>query len=76
MNFRPQTEASAVSAPEPEETPVQKETLKLKSKPAQVTHDDLFSAHDFDIKIDLELPLPGNYTILFQHAQTTSGRYC
>jgi hypothetical protein len=23
--------------------------------------DDLFSAHDFDIKIDLEVPLPSEY---------------
>lgn len=26
--------------------------------PAQKKSEDLFSAHDFDIKIDLEVPLP------------------
>ncbi|CAG9864528.1 unnamed protein product [Phyllotreta striolata] len=40
----------------PEATSVEKETKKV-SLPLQVTQDDLFSAHDFDIKIDLEVPL-------------------
>ncbi|XP_050502596.1 RNA polymerase-associated protein Rtf1 [Diabrotica virgifera virgifera] len=30
---------------------------KKSAQPAQVSQDDLFSAHDFDIKIDLEVPL-------------------
>ncbi|KAJ8924951.1 hypothetical protein NQ315_001116 [Exocentrus adspersus] len=41
------------------EVPVQKEAaVKKIVAPAQVSQDDLFSAHDFDIKIDLEVPLP------------------
>ncbi|XP_045464937.1 RNA polymerase-associated protein Rtf1 [Harmonia axyridis] len=68
MNFRPQTDTSSAPEPQPEETPVQKETPKPKSKPAQVTHDDLFSAHDFDIKIDLELPLPANPVMVMPKA--------
>lgn len=32
-------------------------------KPKQKTS-DLFSAHDFDIKIDLEVPLPSKYHIV------------
>lgn len=41
----------------------QEQTQQLKKqdeKQPQVTQEDLFSAHDFDIKIDLEVPLPGN----------------
>ncbi|CAH1105776.1 unnamed protein product [Psylliodes chrysocephalus] len=39
----------------PENLPVQES--KKAAQPTQVTQDDLFSAHDFDIKIDLEVPL-------------------
>lgn len=42
-----------MAAPEPKQTVQQTAT-----QPAQPTQDDLFSAHDFDIKIDLEVPLP------------------
>ncbi|KAG5874670.1 hypothetical protein JTB14_011757 [Gonioctena quinquepunctata] len=35
----------------------QPEVAKKAAPAAQVTQDDLFSAHDFDIKIDLEVPL-------------------
>lgn len=59
MNFKAATEEE----PEPEIiAPIQKPVEKIEEKketPAQVTQDDLFSAHDFDIKIDLEVPLPG-----------------
>lgn len=46
-----------------EEMPTTKEEPKVAPVPAQVTQDDLFSAHDFDITIDLEVPLPSTYTI-------------
>lgn len=41
-----------------EEMPTSKEEPKIAPAPTQVTQDDLFSAHDFDITIDLEVPLP------------------
>lgn len=66
MNFRAgekeARDAAASAGPVEEkktETPIQKEDIKKTAQPAQVTQDDLFSAHDFDIKIDLEVPLPG-----------------
>ncbi|XP_030766136.1 RNA polymerase-associated protein Rtf1 [Sitophilus oryzae] len=40
------------------EAPKEVEQKKQVEKQAQVTQEDLFSAHDFDIKIDLEVPLP------------------
>ncbi|XP_018564041.1 RNA polymerase-associated protein Rtf1 [Anoplophora glabripennis] len=65
MNFRAgekeARDAAAAMVPihdKKDQTPVQKETVKKTAQPAQVTQDDLFSAHDFDIKIDLEVPLP------------------
>jgi hypothetical protein len=40
----------------------EKEPEKKKEVPKGGTKtDDLFSAHDFDIKIDLEVPLPSMY---------------
>lgn len=39
-------------ASEKAETPAATQTA------TQVSQDDLFTAHDFDIKIDLEVPLP------------------
>lgn len=43
----------------PEDAPLETENPMPPPKPVQVSSDDLFSAHDFDIKIDLEVPLPG-----------------
>ncbi|XP_049819559.1 RNA polymerase-associated protein Rtf1 isoform X2 [Aethina tumida] len=42
----------------PEDAPLETENPMPPPKPVQVSSDDLFSAHDFDIKIDLEVPLP------------------
>ncbi|KAF5288052.1 hypothetical protein FQR65_LT12102 [Abscondita terminalis] len=48
-----------VASPQPMEVPVEKlETPIVAAPPVQVSQEDLFSAHDFDIKIDLEVPLP------------------
>ncbi|CAH1966360.1 unnamed protein product [Acanthoscelides obtectus] len=65
MNFKAgekeAREALAASTPveqKKEEAPTQREVAKKSAQPAQVSQDDLFSAHDFDIKIDLEVPLP------------------
>lgn len=63
MNFK--------AAPEEQETPeivkpIEKPVEKVEEKketPLQVTQEDLFSAHDFDITIDLEVPLPGNFIL-------------
>lgn len=60
MNFKA---APVEERPEPiqevlKEVPVEKEEPKAVQVPTQVTQDDLFSAHDFDITIDLEVPLP------------------
>lgn len=63
MNFKaaPEEKAEAVvEENEPEKTDAEVENPKVSTKPVQVTQDDLFSAHDFDIKIDLDVPLPGN----------------
>ncbi|CAH0547959.1 unnamed protein product [Brassicogethes aeneus] len=43
-----------------EAVPEEVEKIMPPPKPVQVSSDDLFSAHDFDIKIDLEVPLPEN----------------
>lgn len=70
MNFRPSApEGSPANLPA--DTPMEPATravpteqdnpdsvLKEDKQPAPATQDDLFSAHDFDIKIDLEVPLP------------------
>ena len=55
MNFK--------STMEEDDTPVvieqpkfEKEKPKATATTMQVSQDDLFSAHDFDIKIDLEVP--------------------
>jgi len=37
---------------------VAQKSKKQDTKAPQVSQEDLFSAHDFDIKIDLEVPLP------------------
>ncbi|KAK4872946.1 hypothetical protein RN001_014975 [Aquatica leii] len=48
-----------VASPQPIEIPIEKiETPIVPAPPVQVSQEDLFSAHDFDIKIDLEVPLP------------------
>lgn len=57
MNFKAAPEEAAEPTPTAAPTPVEKPVEKEKEKaPAQISQDDLFSAHDFDIKIDLELP--------------------
>ena len=44
----------------------EKEPEKKKEAPKGGTKtDDLFSAHDFDIKIDLEVPLPSMYMLAY-----------
>lgn len=53
-------EAAEARHKKEQETPVQKMSTAKSVQPIQVTQEDLFSAHDFDIKIDLEVPLPGN----------------
>lgn len=40
---------------------VAQQLKKQDTKAPQVSQEDLFSAHDFDIKIDLEVPLPGKF---------------
>lgn len=40
--------------------------------PVQVSQDDLFSAHDFDITIDLEVPLPSNPVSVTPRTATNS----
>lgn len=49
---------AAAEASKTENAPIHKEVVK-KSQNAEVSQDDLFTAHDFDITIDLEVPLPG-----------------
>lgn len=70
MNFRAgekeaqklaEEKAAAQQKRKEQEAPVQKHITTKTSQPAQVTQEDLFSAHDFDIKIDLEVPLPGTF---------------
>ncbi|RZB41575.1 RNA polymerase-associated protein Rtf1 [Asbolus verrucosus] len=63
MNFKaaPEEKVEQVVEAKPEKVIVEVENPKVATQPAQVTQDDLFSAHDFDIKIDLDVPLPGNY---------------
>lgn len=51
-------QAAAQWKREQQDAPIKKHTT-TKAQPTQVTQEDLFSAHDFDIKIDLEVPLPG-----------------
>lgn len=61
MNFKAapiEEKAEGTREEETIEVPVEKEEPKTLHAPAQVTQDDLFSAHDFDITIDLEVPLP------------------
>lgn len=61
MNFKaaPVEETTQLKIEEKIEVPVEKEEQpKTVQAPTQVTQDDLFSAHDFDITIDLEVPLP------------------
>lgn len=61
MNFKagPTPEERAPQEEEERvEVPVEKKEPKAVQAPTQITQDDLFSAHDFDITIDLEVPLP------------------
>ncbi|XP_076272713.1 RNA polymerase-associated protein Rtf1 [Rhynchophorus ferrugineus] len=64
MNFKSgEKEALEAAARKQEEemikeVPKEVEKKKQVEKQPQVTQEDLFSAHDFDIKIDLEVPLP------------------
>lgn len=60
MNFKaaPMEEATQPKEEEKVEVPIEKEEPKAVPAPVQITQDDLFSAHDFDITIDLEVPLP------------------
>lgn len=60
MNFKAAAveEATQPNLEEQIEVPLEKEEPKTVQAPVQVTQDDLFSAHDFDITIDLEVPLP------------------
>ncbi|XP_065161988.1 RNA polymerase-associated protein Rtf1 isoform X2 [Atheta coriaria] len=70
MNFKAAPEEAAEPTPTAAPTPVEKPVEKEKEKaPAQISQDDLFSAHDFDIKIDLELPPPQTVNVT---ANTTS----
>ncbi|GJQ77851.1 putative RNA polymerase II C-terminal domain phosphoserine binding protein [Trypoxylus dichotomus] len=58
MNFKAAQEEETETVVEKKiEEPQEKVEMKSAPVPAQVTQDDLFSAHDFDIKIDLEVPL-------------------
>lgn len=50
-------EESKQNEPEPK-MDISKTVDKVTTQPTPATQDDLFSAHDFDIKIDLEVPLP------------------
>lgn len=61
MNFKaaPEEKVETVVEEKPEKPQVEVESTKVPVQPTQVTQDDLFSAHDFDIKIDLDVPLPG-----------------
>lgn len=70
MNFRAgekeaqklaEEKAAALYKKQHQDIPVLKHTATKVAQPAQVTQEDLFSAHDFDIKIDLEVPLPGKF---------------
>lgn len=60
MNFKaaPVEEPAQPSVEEEKEVPAEKEEPKAVQAPVQISQDDLFSAHDFDITIDLEVPLP------------------
>ncbi|KAJ3629729.1 hypothetical protein MTP99_014100 [Tenebrio molitor] len=60
MNFKaaPEEKMEMVVETKPEKVTIEVENPKVPAQPAQVTQDDLFSAHDFDIKIDLDVPLP------------------
>lgn len=58
MNFKAAQEEETIHVVENKtEEPQEKVEMKSAPAPTQVTQDDLFSAHDFDIKIDLEVPL-------------------
>ncbi|KRT82392.1 hypothetical protein AMK59_4169 [Oryctes borbonicus] len=58
MNFKAAQEEETETVVENKtEEPQEKVETKSAPVPTQVTQDDLFSAHDFDIKIDLEVPL-------------------
>lgn len=62
MNFKAAQEEEAQEVTEKKvEEPREKVETKAAPVPTQVTQDDLFSAHDFDIKIDLEVPLTSKY---------------
>lgn len=60
MNFKaaPEEKSEPVEEVKSVEVPMEKENPKPAAEPAQVSQDDLFSAHNFDITIDLEIPLP------------------
>lgn len=59
MNFKPSQEDESADEPIMAAPTISSpsEKQKEKEKPQQISQDDLFSAHDFDIKIDLELML-------------------
>lgn len=66
MNFKaaPDEKAMPMAPAKPEKVVIEiEQQLKVPAPPTQVSQDDLFSAHDFDIKIDLDVPLPGNYNL-------------
>ncbi|KAK5640270.1 hypothetical protein RI129_011081 [Pyrocoelia pectoralis] len=61
MSFKVPAEEkeNPVPSPQPMEVSIEKAEMPTVPIPAvQVSQEDLFSAHDFDIKIDLEVPLP------------------
>ena len=59
MNFKPSQEDESADEPIMAAPTISApcEKVKEKEKPQQISQVDLFSAHDFDIKIDLELML-------------------
>lgn len=75
MNFRPSQPDDLMESPMPQvEIPIKPDTVPLviiegnetsKTVPSNApATEDLFSAHDFDIKIDLEVPLPSKYQLI------------
>lgn len=46
---------------------VAQQLKKQDTKAPQVSQEDLFSAHDFDIKIDLEVPLPCKFSYYYTY---------
>lgn len=77
MNFKqaPEEKEEPVREIEHVEIALEKENPKPAAEPAQVTQEDLFSAHDFDIKIDLEVPLAGTKCITYICCYI-KGNYC